>query len=171
MRISQTELDEIYRAMKSEKKTRIYKRYHSLYLYHSGKTCKEISQILGFTEKTVSTLNQTYYKEGLKGIPDKPRTGRPKRLTEVQESELRDTILNKLPQDVGFPSDFNWTADIIAKYIKLKYQYDYSIKGITLILKRLGLSYTRPTYVLAKADKEKQEQFKQEFEELKKTIK
>jgi transposase len=39
------------------------------------------------------------------------------------------------------------------------------------MLKRLGLSYTRPTYVLAKADKQKQEQFIEEFNEVKKTSK
>jgi hypothetical protein len=38
------------------------------------------------------------------------------------------------------------------------------------VLYRLNLSYTRPTYVLAKADKEKQEQFKNDFEELKKHL-
>jgi putative transposase len=36
------------------------------------------------------------------------------------------------------------------------------------VFHRLNLSYTRPTYTLAKADKEKQEAFKQEFEDLKK---
>jgi len=36
------------------------------------------------------------------------------------------------------------------------------------VLHRLNLSYTRPTYTLAKADPQKQEEFKQEFELLKK---
>ncbi len=39
---------------------------------------------------------------------------------------------------------------------------------MTIVLKRLGLSYTRPTYTLAKADPEKQKQFVQDFEECKK---
>ena len=38
------------------------------------------------------------------------------------------------------------------------------------MLERMGLSYTRPTYVLAKADKEKQEQFVQDFDDFKKTV-
>ncbi len=37
------------------------------------------------------------------------------------------------------------------------------------VLHRLNLSYTRPTYVLAKVDKLKQENFKKDFEVLKKT--
>lgn len=41
--------------------------------------------------------------------------------------------------------------------------------AMCLVLHRLNLSYTRPTYVLAKADKIKQEKFKEDFEVLKKT--
>ena len=37
------------------------------------------------------------------------------------------------------------------------------------VLHRLNLSYTRPTYTLEKADIEKQENFKQDFEVLKKS--
>lgn len=36
------------------------------------------------------------------------------------------------------------------------------------VLYRMELSFTRPTYTLAKADPQKQEQFKQDFELLKK---
>lgn len=70
--------------------------------------------------------------------------------------------------EVGFPAEFNWTVSLITKYIKREYGHKYSIKGVTKILKRMGLSYTRPTYVLAKADKQKQEQFIQDFEKVKK---
>lgn len=45
-----------------------------------------------------------------------------------------------------------------------------SHRGMTEVLYRLNLSYTRPTYVLAKADKKKQEQFKNNFKELKKHL-
>lgn len=38
-----------------------------------------------------------------------------------------------------------------------------------LVLHRLNLSYTRPTYVLERAYKMKQEQFRSDFETLKKT--
>lgn len=41
-------------------------------------------------------------------------------------------------------------------------------RGMAEVLYRLNLSYTRPTYVMKKADKNKQEKFKNYFEELKK---
>jgi len=156
--------------MDTEKKARIFKRYQALYLFLSGKSCREVAEIVGITKDTVSNIHQTYRNEGLNGIPDKPKSGRPPRLNEEQRAKLKEVILRKAPSEVGFPSDFNWTAGLIAKYIKREYGYDYSIRGVTGMFERMGLSYTRPTYVLAKADKQKQEEFVQDFEKVKKTI-
>lgn len=170
MRASQEELNLIQVAMNSENKVRVFKRYQALYLSLSGKTREEVANIVGISPNTVSNIYTAYKTEGLKGIPDKPVPGRPSRLTEDQQAEVKSVILNKIPSEVGFPAEFNWTAGLIGKYIKRQYDYDYSIRGITGMLDRMGLSYTRPTYVLAKADKQKQEQFVQEFEKTKKLV-
>ena len=168
MRASQEELKQIKAAMDSEKKARVFKRYQALYLFLTGKTCDEVADIVGIARNTVSNINVSYRDEGINGIPDKIMPGRPSRLTEEQMSSLKTLILQKLPVEVGFPAEFNWTAGLIVKYIKKEYGYKYSIKGVTKIFKRIGLSYTRPTYVLAKADKLKQEQFIRDFEKVKK---
>jgi putative transposase len=168
MRVSQDKLNAVKSAMDVEKKVRVFKRYQALYLFLSGKTCREVAEIVGITRETVSNINKIYKSEGLQGLQDKPIPGRPSRLTTDQLVALKDVILNKVPVEVGFTAEFNWTAGLIAKYIEREYGYSYSIRGITGMLDRLGLSYTRPTYVLAKADKQKQEQFVQDFETVKK---
>jgi putative transposase len=170
MRVSEEELKAVKSAMDAEKKARVFKRYQALYLFLSGKTCREVAEIVGVTKDTVSNIHQTYRWEGLRGIPDKPKSGRPSRLCEEQRAALKEVILSKVPSEVGFPAEFNWTAGLIAKYIKQKFGFDYSIRGVTGMLDRMGLSYTRPTYVLAKADKQKQEQFVQDFKKVKKTF-
>ena len=154
--------------MDAEKKIRVFKRYQALYLFLSGRTCREVAETVGISKDTVSAIHKIYKKEGLKGIPDKAISGRPPRLSEKQQVALKEVLLKKIPFEVGFPAEFNWTAGLVAKYIEREYGYRYSIRGTTGILHRMGLSYTRPTYVLAKADKQKQEQFVQDFETLKK---
>lgn len=168
MRTSQEELNLIKAAMDSEKKVRVFKRYQALYLFLSGKSCKETAAIVGIAKTTVCNIHMLYKNEGLKGIPDKTVTGRPSRLNKEQQASVKTVILEKVPSEVGFPAEFNWTAGLVGKYIKREYGYNYSIRGITGMLKRMGLSYTRPTYVLAKADKNKQEQFVQDFNTVKK---
>lgn len=64
---------------------------------------------------------------------------------------------------MGFTANFNWTAGIVAEYILKEFNIHFTVKGATLLLKRLNLSFTRPTYILANADTKKQEQFCKEF--------
>jgi len=75
-----------------------------------------------------------------------------------------------VPADVGFTATYNWTAKIVKEYIQKTFNVNYSISGVTTLLHRLGFSYTRPSYTLKKADPEKQEQFKKEFNDLKKKL-
>lgn len=169
MRVSEEELQKIKSAMNTEKKARNFKRYQSLYLYLSGMKCTDVAKIVGITKTSVVRINQVYRREGLAGIPDKAREGRPPKLTNKQKAHIKEMILSKTPAEVGFPAELNWTAGLVIKYIKREYGIDFSIRGITGVFKRLGLSYTRPTYVLAKADPQKQEQFVQDFKKVKKT--
>ncbi|MDF2814679.1 MAG: hypothetical protein K0Q81_879 [Paenibacillus sp.] len=63
----------------------------------------------------------------------------------------------------------NWTSPIIRKWIERDFGVLYSDRGTRELLYRLKLSFTVPTYTLAKADPAKQEAFVQEFETYKKT--
>ncbi|WP_374214230.1 helix-turn-helix domain-containing protein, partial [Candidatus Desulfosporosinus nitrosoreducens] len=60
----------------------MFKRDHALYLFRSGSSCREVAELIGISKDTVSNLHQTYRNEGLDGIPDKPKSGRPPRLHE-----------------------------------------------------------------------------------------
>ncbi len=153
IKASPEELAAIEEAMNAEKRTRIYKRYRALYLYISGQSFEKATEISGLCRSSIYRLVQVYRKEGLSGIPDGPRKGRPQKLSKQQEFALRDMILTKGPEDVGLATKSNWTATLIGEYIKREYGFDYSIRGITGMLKRLGLSYKHSTYVPIKTSK------------------
>jgi len=78
----------------------------------------------------------------------------------VQEHELIQVVAYKTPHDVGYENLYNWTLSIMADFIKREWGQTYTLRGVSNLLEDLGLSYTRPTYTLKKADKEKQEEFK-----------
>ncbi|MFC0906999.1 winged helix-turn-helix domain-containing protein [Clostridium sp. MT-14] len=77
-------------------------------------------------------------------------------------------MTTKTSDQLGFGNRKNWNASIARKWVSDNFHIEYSNRGMLQVFHRLNLSYTRPTYTLAKADKEKQEAFKQEFEDLKK---
>lgn len=169
--LTEEQKEELLEAMKSSKITREYRRLQAIYLYSSGNEVGEIARITQHTASTISRLYTAYREKGLSSIPDTPRDGRPHRLTPEQESAIKEAILSKTPAEVGFAANFNWTAGIVAEYISREFNVRYSIKGTTLILKRLNLSFTRPTYTLAKADPQKQARFREDFAKVKKTWK
>lgn len=169
--LTQEQTQEISEAMKSTRFTREYRRFQAIYLYSIGKEVSEISQITQLTPVTISRLYTKYRSEGLTAIPDAPRTGRPHYLTTEQEGMIKNMVLNKTPADMGFTANLNWTAGIVAEYILKEFNIHFTVKGATLLLKRLNLSFTRPTYTLANADTKKQEQFRKEFTTVKKTWK
>jgi len=96
-------------------------------------------------------------------------SGCPRKLTSAQEKKLVDVITNNTPDEVGFNSRKNWTIKLAQDWVLKNFKIDIKHSSMGVILHRLNLSYTRPTYVLAKADEEKQEKFKNDFETLKKT--
>ena len=96
-------------------------------------------------------------------------TGAPRKLNKEQEQVLLETVTKNTPDEVGFECRKNWTIELIRQWVINTFSIVMSHSGMAEVLHRLNLSYTRPTYVMKKADKEKQEEFKIKFEGLKKT--
>ena len=96
--------------------------------------------------------------------------GRERKLSAEQEDELYRVVSEKLPKDVGLEPFCNWTAPLACKFVKKRFGVEFSERGMRDVFYRLRLSYTRPTYTLAKANPEKQEEFKVRLEGIKKGI-
>lgn len=64
----------------------------------------------------------------------------------------------------------NWTIELIRQWVIKQFNIIMCYRGMAEVLYGLNLSYTRPTYVMAKADKNKQEKLKNDFEELKNAL-
>ncbi len=86
--------------------------------------------------------------------------GRPKKLNELQEQQLKNTIAEKRPVDVGFKAKFTWTLKFIRAYTQREFDPTYTLKGVSKVLTRLGFSYTKATYTLARANEKEQEHFR-----------
>ncbi len=159
MKSNLDELQEIENKLKHEKNRRMYERYQAVRLHLMGNTIHQISTILKRSDKTIGTYIRSYKKNGLDGLAMKFSTGKPPRLPVEQQEQLKQTIIGSLPHEVGFPAKFNWTLEIIASYIEREFGRSYSLRGVSKMLHRLGLSYTKPTYTLAAADESKQKEF------------
>jgi transposase len=165
----ETELQAVEKRIKQTKDRRMFERYQTIRLYLIGQSVSQIAFILGRTNKTIKAYIDAYKERGLNGLIMNRSTGKPTRLTKDQQTQLKQTIIDHVPHEVGFTAKFNWTLEIIASYILREFGHTYSIRGVSKLMHRLGMSYTKPTYTLEAADEEKQREFVEEtFPELKK---
>ncbi len=156
------------KAKKKTKNARMQERYLILIMVLSGKEYEEIAKLTGRSKGTIVNYVKAYRKGGIEGLNMKPYKGRAPKLNPDQEMYLSHILAEKTPKDVGFPAQMNWTAPIVRSFIKMRFGVEYSERGTRDLLYRLNFSFTAPTYTLAKADPQKQEEFKKKFEELKK---
>ncbi len=165
----QIELEKVIEAMKQAKDRRMYERYQAIYLHLKGTSMTAIADILNRNRMTVSSYIHTYKNGGLPALQLEYSSGAPSRLTKEQQAQLKQTVAYSVPQEVGFTAKHNWTLELIASYVERQWGHRYSLRGISKVMERLGLSYTKPTYTLAAADPEKQRQFTETtFPDLKK---
>lgn len=162
------DINELKSALKKTKNTRLYKRYSVLLKHFDGFTNRKIAEMENLEEHTVSTYIKNYKSKGIDGLNIGHGGGAQKKINSLQEKLIVETITTKTPEDVGFESKMNWTIELVRQWVIKEFNINMSHRGIAYVLHRLNLSYTRPTYVLAKADKEKQEIFKSDFKALKK---
>lgn len=167
-------IQEIKAAMKANKDLRIHERYQTILMVLLGESYEQIVKVTGRALSTLYNYSKAYREKGIEGLTLEHSPGRPRQLTSEQEQQLYQTIVNQTPVDVGFPAKMkakmNWTSPIIRKWIEQTFDVRYSERGTRELLYRLKLSFTTPTYTLAKADPVKQEAFKQEFEKIKKAL-
>ncbi|MNC33701.1 hypothetical protein D3C75_821050 [compost metagenome] len=121
---------ELEKRLKQEKNRRMYERYQTIYL-HAVKQMpvNEIAEVIRRNPVTVNTYIKSYLEKGLDGLVLGVSTGAPEQLTVEQQQQLKQTIIMKLPHEVGFPAKHNWTLALAAGYVKREFERSYTIAG------------------------------------------
>ncbi len=162
------QIQEIKAAIKNNNDERMHIKYLVILNHLHGLQNVDIAINLDLCAHTVGTYIRKYKEGGLDNLVPAPKSGAPRLLSKEQEQRLIDVITTHTPDEVGFESRKNWNRPLIREWVKTNFGVEYSNTGMLYVLYRLNLSFTRPTYTLAKADPQKKEEFKQKFELLKK---
>jgi transposase len=128
----------------------VAKQLRAVVLNSEGHTSGELASILQAPRSKVSEWLQRYQSEGVEGLLEGYRAGRPSELTEKQQQELGD-ILDSGPVAYGLDSGI-WTSPMIAWVIEEEFGVQYHPGHVRKLLHRWGFSVQRPRRVLARAD-------------------
>ena len=75
-------------------------RLHAVLLVAQGLSCREVSNLLGDSLRSIQNWVNTFEKKGFAGLADSPRSGRPPKLMPNQISEI-EKALRSAPLEYG----------------------------------------------------------------------
>jgi transposase len=108
-----------------------------------GESAAEITRCYGLGAKTIFLWLRDYRKNGFEGLNPTLRTGRVRKLSEIESEEVKRWIINGDPRQQGF--DFGlWTRQIVADLIQSRFDITLSVTAVGKLLKRLGLTPQKP---------------------------
>jgi transposase len=126
------------------------KRLRAVVLNSEGRTSGQLAEILQAPRSKVSQWLQRYQSDGIDGLLEGYRSGRPSELSEKQQQQLGD-ILDSGPVAYGLDSGI-WTSPMIAWVIETGFGVQYHPGHVRKLLRGWGFSVQRPRRVLARAD-------------------
>lgn len=133
---------------------RVATRIHAVLLNHDKSTSGEIARTLKVSRTGVSEWLKIYAEQGIDGLMEGERSGRPSRLSDLNKILLCD-IIDSGPIAYGYVSGL-WTSIRIADVILNEFGIPYHPGHVRKLLQEFGFSVQSPKRVLARADKEKQ---------------
>jgi transposase len=136
---------------------RVSNRIRSVLLNHEQKSSGQIASILDAPRSRVSQWLKTYSEQGVEGLMEGRRSGRPSLLTDLQKILLCD-IVDSGPVAYGFITGV-WTSKLIADVISDEFGIEYHPGHVWKLLQDFGFSVQSPKRLLANADVEKKERW------------
>ncbi len=136
---------------------RVSKRIHSVILNSEGMTSTDIAKVLYASREKVSEWLKIYDYQGVDGLLEGQRTGRPPRLSDLQKILLCD-IIDSGPIAYGLMTGI-WTSKIISEIIAWEFDVKYHDGHVRKLLQDFGFSIQTPKRLLAAADKEKRDKW------------
>jgi transposase len=142
--------DEIRRSEES----RYDHRLHGVLLVAQGMNCPGVADLLGDAPRPVENWVRRFEAEGLAGLQEGERSGRPRRLTAQQLAEV-DALLRKTPREAGMSGNL-WDGKTLAAWIKRQYKIRLGVRQCQRLFRQLGFRLRKPRPMVAQADPERQ---------------
>lgn len=133
-------------------------RLHGILLVAQGMSAREVGIRLGDSPRTVAYWVNRFEEEGLAGLADADRPGRPRRLNEKQMAEISEA-LRKRPSDFGLCGNL-WDGKTLSAFIKQRWEVGLGVRQCQRLFRQLGFRLRKPRPLIACADPQQQRELK-----------
>lgn len=123
-----------------------------------GMSREQAAKQAGMDRQTLRDWVIRFNAEGMDGLRDRPRSGRPAFLDEGQMAALKALVLRgPNPERAGVSS---WTAKDLCRIVENRFGVSYSENGMLDLLHGLGLSWQKTRPIHPQANSKAQQAFK-----------
>jgi transposase len=154
--LTKEERKEIGRRIRKAKDRKTADRLRVVLYKADGYQHHVIAHLLQISINVVSQCLQRYLAGGLEALCETKYQGKQARLTAEQQEILKTELKTHI---------YNTAAQVIA-WIEKQFEVSYRLRGMHMLLKRLGFTYKKNRLVPSKADPEAQRQFVNWFEKV-----
>jgi len=133
-------------------------RLHGVLLVAQGMTCPEVARALGDSPRTVQNWLRRFEEEGLAGLSEAERPGRPRTLTDAQRAQVGEA-LRSLPAVYGLGGNL-WDGKTLSAFIAKRFGVELGVRQCQRLFRQLDFRLRKPRPVIAHADPEQQRAFK-----------
>ena len=162
------ELKAIKRSMRSDRDAQFRVRANAVWLSHQGYQVDEIAKILDRHRNTVISWLNRYESQGLAGLRDSPRNGRPPKAGPEFQKALVQAV-KTTPHSLGY-NFTTWSAGRLVDHMAKQTGICISEIQLRRILHKNGIVFRKPKHDLkAKQDPALYSQKKELLEFVKKT--
>ena len=133
-------------------------RLHAILMVAQGMNCRQVAKLLGDAPRTVAYWVNRFEAEGLSGLADADRPGRPRRLNEQQLQEIQKA-LRSAPADYGLNANL-WDGKLLSHFIRQQFGVELGVRQCQRLFRQFGFRLRKPRPLIAKADPQEQKAFK-----------
>jgi len=158
---SEEDEEQLHTALKEALKPYIYRRLLLIQFSAQGKGVVELASLFRLHPLTIRKYIHAYNRDGIQGVvpADKSgrpcdKSGRPCKLPLTKDQWL--DILHQAPatfEELNTPS-YNWTLELLARYVKIYHGVTVRPSGIWYILRRHRINMGRSQWKLTSPDPE-----------------
>lgn len=125
-------------------------RLHTVLLVAQGMSGPEVARRLDEPVRTVQSWVRRFLDEGLPGLREAERSGRPRRLSNAQYDEL-EIVLRSTPSKYGLEGNL-WDGKTLSTFIRKQWSLDLGVRQCQRIFRQLGFRLRTPRPMVAGAD-------------------
>jgi len=165
--LTDEQLAELEQAINASPHPEVRQRAIAIRLLHLGYKPEQVADLVAITANTIWMWHRRWREEGIVGLQDSPRSGRPRKATAEYCRVLAET-LNSEPAEQGY-SFTVWTMDRLRDHLESQTGIRLSRTRFAMVMEREGYVYRRPKRDLTlKQDKTAKQQAAELLDELKK---